>query len=92
VHADAPLPEYAPQVKVWALLVAMTFALVLASRLGPAAAVLGLLTLTPCKAGLVLYHFMHLKAERPLFKVVLLVTLGTLLILFTLLFSDSAFR
>ena len=52
----------------------------------------GLLILTPLKAGLVFYYFMHLKYEGPLFKIVLLVTLGTLLIFFALLFSDVAFR
>jgi cytochrome c oxidase subunit 4 len=35
---------------------------------------------------------MHLRYEGPLLKVVVLVTLGTLLIFFALLFSDVAFR
>ena len=55
-------------------------------------AVWGLMTLTPLKAGLVFYYFMHLKYEGPVFKIVILVTLGTLLIFFALLFSDVAFR
>ena len=79
-------------IKVWVALVILTGLLVLASRLGQTAAVWGLLTLAPLKAGLVFYFFMHLKYEGPLLKTVVLVTLGTLLIFFALLFSDVAFR
>ena len=79
-------------IKVWVALVILTGLLVLASRLGQTVAVWGLLTLTPLKAGLVFYFFMHLKYEGPLLKTVVLVTLGTLLIFFALLFSDVAFR
>jgi cytochrome c oxidase subunit 4 len=79
-------------IKVWVALVILTGLLVLASRLGQTAAVWGLLTLTPLKAGLVFYFFMHLRYEGPLLKIVVLVTLGTLLIFFALLFSDIAFR
>jgi cytochrome c oxidase subunit 4 len=48
--------------------------------------------LTPLKAGLVFYFFMHLRYEGALLKGVVLVTLGTLLIFFALLFADVAFR
>ena len=85
-------PGYGTFIKVWGALVILTGLLVLASRLGQTAAVWGLLTLTPLKAGLVFYFFMHLKYEGPLLKAVVLVTLGTLLIFFALLFSDVAFR
>jgi cytochrome c oxidase subunit 4 len=85
-------PGYATFIKVWGALVILTGLLVLASHLGQTAAVWGLLTLTPLKAGLVFYFFMHLKYEGPLLKTVVLVTLGTLLIFFALLFSDVAFR
>ena len=51
-----------------------------------------LITIMIVKFVLVLMWFMHLKYEGPLFKVVVLVTLGTLLIFFALLFSDVAFR
>lgn len=85
-------PGYDTFIKVWVALVILTGLLVLASRLGQTAAVWGLLTLTPLKAGLVFYFFMHLKYEGPLLKAVVLVTLGTLLIFFALLFSDVAFR
>jgi len=85
-------PGYGTFIKVWVVLVILTGCLVSVSLLGQTAAVWGLLTLTPLKAGLVFYFFMHLKYEGPLFKVVVLVTLGTLLIFFALLFSDVAFH
>lgn len=93
-HSADPVehPGYGTFIKVWVALVILTGCLVGASRLGQTYAVWGLLTLTPLKAGLVFYFFMHLKYEGPLFKIVILVTLGTLLIFFALLFSDVAFR
>lgn len=92
---DAPVanqPSPALFVKVWATLVGLTLTLVLVSRSGRGAAVWGLLTITPLKAGLVFYYFMHLKYEGPLLKGVVLITLGTFLIFFSLLFSDLIFR
>ena len=79
-------------VQTWAALVGLTGLLVLVSRQGQTAAAWGLLTLTPLKAGLVFYVFMHLMEEELLPRVALLVTLGTLIIFFALLFSDTAFR
>jgi cytochrome c oxidase subunit IV len=84
-------PGYGTAIAVWAALVLLTGALVLLSHFGLRAAVWGLLTITPLKASLVLYFFMHLKYEEPLLKAVLLAALITLLIFFTLLFSDAAF-
>jgi len=89
-HAEHP--GYGTFIKVWIALVILTGCLVGVSHLGQTAAVWGLLTLTPLKAGLIFYFFMHLKYESPLFKGVVLVTLGTLLIFFTLLFSNVTFR
>ena len=91
-EAHAEHPGYGTFIKIWLILVVLTGCLVGVSHLGQTAAVWGLLTLTPLKAGLVFYYFMPLKYEGPLFKVVVLVTLGTLLIFFALLFSDVAFR
>jgi cytochrome c oxidase subunit IV len=85
-------PGYGTFLKVWAALVALTGMLVLMSRFGQNYAVWGLLTITPLKAGLVFYFFMHLRYEGPLLKGVLLITLGTLLIFFVLLFADVAFH
>ncbi len=92
--ADHPAdhPGYGTFIKVWIVLLILTGCLVGLSHVNQTYAVWGLLTLTPLKAGLVFYFFMHLKYEPPLFKIVILVTLGTLLIFFALLFSDIAFR
>lgn len=91
-EAHAEHPGYGTFIKVWVALLVLTGALVGLSHVGQTAAVWGLLTLTPLKAALVFYFFMHLKYEGPLLKIVVLVTLGTLLIFFALLFSDVAFR
>jgi cytochrome c oxidase subunit IV len=85
-------PGYATFIRVWVALLLLTALLVTLSRLGQTAAVWGLLTLTPLKAGLVFYFFMHLRYEGPLLKAIVLVTLGTLLVFLALLFSDVAFR
>lgn len=85
-------PGYGTFVWVWLVLLLLTGGLVFLSHLGQGPAAWGLLILTPLKAGLVFYFFMHLKYEGPLLKGVVLVTLGTLLIFFALLFSDVAFR
>ncbi len=89
-HA-APHPSYRTVISVWIALVLLTGALVLLSHFGLRAAVWGLLTITPLKAGLVLYFFMHLKYEDPLLKGVILIAIVTLLIFLTLLFADVAF-
>lgn len=85
-------PGYGTFLKVWAALLLLTGLLVTLSHFSQRLAVWGLLLLTPLKAGLVFYFFMHLRYEGPLLKVVVLVTLGTLLIFFALLFADVAFR
>jgi cytochrome c oxidase subunit 4 len=84
-------PGYGTFIGVWAALVVLTAGLVGMSHFGLRAAVWGLLTITPIKAGLVLYFFMHLKYEDPLLKGVLFTALSTLLIFLVLLFSDVAF-
>jgi cytochrome c oxidase subunit 4 len=94
-HADEhgiEHPGYGTFVKVWLALVVLTGLLVLMSHFGQSYAVWGLLILTPIKASLVFYFFMHLRYEGPLLKTIVLVSLGTLLIFFALLFSDVAFR
>lgn len=85
-------PGYWTFIRVWIALVALTGILVLMSRIGQNYAVWGLLTITPLKAGLVFYFFMHLRYEGALLKGILLLTLGTLLIFFVLMFADVAFH
>src|ERR1700690_2235014 len=84
-------PGYGTFIKVWVVLLILTGCLVGMSQVSQAYAVWGLLTLTPLKAGLVFYFFMHLRYEGPLFKGVILVAIVTLLIFLVLLFSDVAF-
>jgi cytochrome c oxidase subunit 4 len=91
-HSEHGHPTYATFIKVWVALLVLTGCLVGLSHVGQTAAVWGLLTLTPIKAGLVFYFFMHLRYEGSLLKAVVLVTIGTLLIFFALLYSDIAFR
>jgi cytochrome c oxidase subunit IV len=91
-QANTEHPGYGTFIKVWGALLLLTGLLVTLSHFGQTAAVWGLLTITPLKAGLVFYFFMHLRYEGPLLKGVVLVTLGTLLIFFALLFADVAFR
>jgi cytochrome c oxidase subunit 4 len=90
-HDSSGHPGYRTFIGVWLALVLLTGILVLLSHFGPQAAVWGLLCVTPFKAGLVFYYFMHLKYEGPLLRAVLLAALGTLLIFLTLLFADIAF-
>ena len=83
---------YGTLLMVWAALLALTGLLVIASRLSPGAAVWTMLTLTPVKAGLVFYFFMHLKYERPLLKLMVFVALSTLVTFIGMLFFDISFR
>jgi cytochrome c oxidase subunit IV len=80
-------------VRVWLALLVLTTLLVLASKLQhEALSVWAMLILTPIKAGLVFYFFMHLKYERTLLKGMLFVTLAVLIIFIGFLFFDIANR
>jgi len=84
---------YVTLVKVWAGLLMLTFMLVAASRaFHEALSVWAMLTVTPLKAGLVFYYFMHLKYEGPLLKAMVSVALATLVVLIGLLFFDISLR
>jgi cytochrome c oxidase subunit IV len=85
-------PGYGVFFIVWGVLLVLTSLLVLLSLSGQDAAVWGLMIITPLKAALVFYFFMHLRYEGLLLKGIVTVALGTLLIFFALLFSDVAFR
>jgi cytochrome c oxidase subunit 4 len=47
---------------------------------------------TPLKAALVFYYFMHLKYEGTLLKAMVFVALATLVIFIGMLFFDISFR
>ena len=91
-EAAHPHPGYRVFLVTWGALVLLTALLVLISRTGQEAAVWGLMLITPLKAALVFYIFMHLRYEGLLLKGLVSVALGTLLIFFALLFADVAFR
>jgi cytochrome c oxidase subunit IV len=76
-------------VRVWLLLLALTALLVAASMLfHRVLSVWAMLVLTPIKAGLVFFYFMHLKYEKPYLRALVFLTLGLLILLIGLLFSD----
>lgn len=80
-------------VLVWAALIALTVLTVLVARvnLGEMNVVVAV-AIASLKAGLVLYFFMHLRHERWIFQVMLLVTLVTLGIILSMTFADIGFR
>ena len=90
---QAHVVPYATFVKVWACLLMLTFILVVVSRVfREALSVWAMLTITPLKAGLVFYYFMHLKHEGPLLRTMVFVALATLVVFIGMLFFDISFR
>ena len=84
---------YATFIKVWVALVALTGALVvLSSMRNPNMALLGLLIITPTKASLVFFYFMHLKYESAALKYMVAAAIAVLIIFIGLTFSDYLFR
>ncbi len=92
--AEAPhVQGYGLFVKVWLALVALTLILVGMSVTGhPNLAVLGLLCITPTKAGLVLFYFMHLKYENAALKYMAASALAAIIIFIGLTYSDYWYR
>jgi cytochrome c oxidase subunit IV len=94
-HAEehGHVSPYGTLVKVWLLLLFLTVLLVFVSTVfHDALSVPALLTITPLKAALVFFYFMHLKYERPFFKGLVLMVLVVLIIFIGLTFSDLANR
>ncbi len=84
---------YATFIKVWVTLLVLTLILTFVSKVfHEALSVWAMLFITPLKAGLVFYFFMHLKFEGPLLKAMVFVTLSSLVIFIGLLFFDVSFR
>ena len=91
-HAEHIVP-YRTYVLVWLGLLALTAVLVVVSRLfHEALSVWAMLIITPVKAGLVFFFFMHLKYEKPYLKALVFLTLGLLVIVIGILFFDIAYR
>lgn len=79
--------------KVWGVLVALTLVLTMVSKVfHEALSVWAMLIITPVKASLVFYYFMHLKFEGPLLKAMVFVALATLVVFIGMLFLDISFR
>ena len=93
-EAEAPhIIGYATFVKVWIALVVLTGLLVgLSVTHRPNLALLGLLVITPTKASLVLFYFMHLKYESAALKYMVAAAIAVLIIFIGLTFSDYLFR
>lgn len=84
---------YRTYIIVWLVLLALTTLLVLASELfHEALSVWAMLILTPLKAGLVFFFFMHLKYERTALKALVFMTLGLLVMVIALFFLDISYR
>jgi cytochrome c oxidase subunit 4 len=91
--ASAHVVPYRTHLKVWLALVALTGLLVLVGRgFHEKLSVPGLLTITPIKASLVFYFFMHLRHERPYLRGMVFVALVTLMVFLALLFVDVSLR
>jgi cytochrome c oxidase subunit 4 len=92
-EAHGHILPYGLLIKVWLLLIVLTALLVLAGTLYHEALSVGaMLVLTPVKAGLVFFFFMHLKYERTFLKALVFMTLGLLTLVIGLLFFDILYR
>src|ERR1019366_7775230 len=90
---QAHIVGYGTFIKVWGVLVALTGALVaLSASHRPNLALVGLLVITPTKASLVFFYFMHLKYERTALKCLVATTISVLIILAHLAISDYLLR
>lgn len=79
--------------RIWLLLLGLTAILVFTTkRYHEALAVPAMLVITPLKAGLVFFYFMHLKYEKPYLKALVLVTLASLVLFIGMLFVDLSYR
>jgi cytochrome c oxidase subunit 4 len=84
---------YATFVKVWIALVVLTAVLVgLSLTHSPNLMLVGLVVITPTKASLVFFYFMHLKYESTALKYMVAVALAVLVIFIGLTFTDYLFR
>jgi cytochrome c oxidase subunit 4 len=88
-----PHIPYAQYITIWFALVLLTGVTITVAglQLGQASIVAAILIAT-VKGTLVLRHFMHLKHETALFKIVLMVALLTLTVILVLTFVDTSFR
>lgn len=90
---QAHIIGYGTFIKVWVVLVALTAALVaLSATNSPNLALVGLLVITPTKASLVFFYFMHLKYESTALKFMVAAAIAVLVIFVGLTFADYLYR
>ncbi len=92
-HEHGHIVPYQTFVKVWLVLLLITAFLVFVSATRHVAlSVPAMLILTPLKAGLVFYYFMHLKYEKPFLRAMVFITLALLILFIGFVFLDISFR
>lgn len=92
-HTEHEHAGYDVYVLAWVALLILTAVTVTVAglHLGKLS-VLTAVVIAAVKASLVLYFFMHLKYEKPLFRTMVFVTLGVLAIFIGLTFTDILYR
>jgi cytochrome c oxidase subunit 4 len=94
-HAEPQthIVPYGTLVRVWLLLLVLTAILVFTTRVyHESMAVYAMLVISPLKAGLVFFYFMHLKYEKPFLKALVLMTLALLVLFIGFMFLDLSYR
>jgi cytochrome c oxidase subunit IV len=92
-HEDHHIMGFGTCFAVWGALLGLTALLVAVNSMGIGGwGLLATLFISPLKAGLIFYFFMHLKYESPLLKVMVFGVLATLVIFVGLMFTDYSFR
>jgi len=87
-----PVPD-GTFILVWVGLLVLTAITVAASVWFPGRVGIGVaMVVTPIKAAMILLWFMHLKYERPVFKIMFLVAVAILAIVMGLTFFDYLYR
>lgn len=80
-------------VGVWATLLALTAALVAANHYAPGnPGIVAAIVITPTKAALVLWYFMHLREEGRVVRLMILAAVATIVVFIGLLMLDYTFR
>lgn len=88
-HPHIHIVPYRTFFRVWLLLLLLTAVLVAAGTLmHQSLSVWAMLIVTPVKAGLVLFYFMHLKYEKPYLRALVFLTFGFLTLFIGILFFD----
>jgi cytochrome c oxidase subunit 4 len=92
-EAHGHIVPYGTFLRVWLVLLGLTAALVFVSEVyKELLAVPAMLTITPLKAGIVFYYFMHLKYEKTFLKGFLFIALAALVVFLGLMFFDVGNR